>query len=114
MSIAELERRKAQIEARLQMARARQAALGRKSDARCKIIVGGAVFAEAKADPAFAKLLRGILEERVADKARAKAKPSDRAMVLAWLDGGLAAGPVPEGGSQGSGVPEPAVPGMRA
>jgi hypothetical protein len=68
--MAELDDHKRRVDqalARDQRALARDANTARRDDTRRKIIMGGAVVAEAKVDPEFAKLVTAILKRRVAD-----------------------------------------------
>jgi hypothetical protein len=72
-------RRVDQALARDQRTSARDANTARRDDTRRKIIMGGAVMAEAKADPEFAKLVTAILKRRVAD-------PRDRLLLALDID----------------------------
>lgn len=72
-------RRVDQALARDQRTSARDAHTARRDDTRRKIIMGGAVMAEAKADPEFAKLVTAILKRRVAD-------PRDRLLLALDID----------------------------
>jgi hypothetical protein len=58
---------------------ARDAHSARRQDTRRKIILGGAVMAEAKADPDFAKIVTSILQRRVVD-------PRDRLLLALDID----------------------------
>jgi hypothetical protein len=60
-------RRVGQALARDERAEARDVHSARRDDTRRKIIMGGAVMAEAKVDPEFAKVVTSILNRRVAD-----------------------------------------------
>jgi len=60
--------------ARDDLAHAREAHAERRADTRRKIVLGGAVMAQARTDPEFAKLMMSILRERVID-------PRDRALL---------------------------------
>jgi hypothetical protein len=72
-------RRVDQALARDQRTSVRDANTARRDDTRRKIIMGGAVMAEAKADPEFAKLVTAILKRRVAD-------PRDRLLLALDID----------------------------
>lgn len=50
----------------------------RKLDARRKIVIAGAVIAEARDDPAFEQRIRSIVQKRVT-------RPLDMAAVAEWL-----------------------------
>jgi hypothetical protein len=63
-----------QFLAREEMADARDVLAARKRDTRRKIIVGGAVLAEARTNPQFGTLLYELLYRRVED-------PRDRALI---------------------------------
>lgn len=71
--------RVAQALARDDRAEARDAHSARRADTRRKIIMGGAVMAEAKADPDFAKIVTSILQRRVVD-------PRDRLLLALDID----------------------------
>jgi hypothetical protein len=58
---------------------ARDAHSARRQDTRRKIILGGAVMAEAKTDPEFAKVVTSILKRRVID-------PRDRLLLALDID----------------------------
>lgn len=60
-SLEKLERQYEQARARLQAARARQAAKERKLDARRKIILGGALIERAGRDPETARLMKALV-----------------------------------------------------
>jgi hypothetical protein len=80
--MAELDDHKRRVDqalARDQRTSARDANTARRDDTRRKIIMGGAVMAEAKADPEFAKLVTAILKRRVAD-------PRDRLLLALDID----------------------------
>jgi hypothetical protein len=68
-----------QAEARDDLADAREAHAERRADTRRKIILGGAVMAQARTDPKFAKLMMSILRERVTD-------PRDRTLLALDMD----------------------------
>ena len=72
-------RRVDQALARDQRTSARDGNTARRDDTRRKIIMGGAVMAEAKTDPEFAKLVTAILKRRVAD-------PRDRLLLALDID----------------------------
>lgn len=72
-------RRVDQALARDERTDARDAHSARRQDTRRKIIMGGAVIAEAKADPDFAKIVTAILRRRVAD-------PRDRLLLALDID----------------------------
>jgi hypothetical protein len=72
-------RRVAQALARDTRADTRDAYSARRSDTRRKIIMGGAVMAEAKTDPDFAKIVTSILQRRVVD-------PRDRLLLALDID----------------------------
>ena len=72
-------RRVDQALARDQRADTRDAYSARRSDTRRKIILGGAVMAEAKTDPDFAKIVTSILQRRVVD-------PRDRLLLALDID----------------------------
>lgn len=72
-------RRVDQALARDQRTSARDTNTARRDDTRRKIIMGGAIMAEAKADPEFAKLVTAILKRRVAD-------PRDRLLLALDID----------------------------
>ena len=72
-------RRVDQALARDQRANSRDAYSARRSDTRRKIILGGAVMAEAKTDPDFAKTVTSILQRRVVD-------PRDRLLLALDID----------------------------
>lgn len=76
--IAQLEERKKQLEAKLASLNARERAGERKRETRRKIIVGGAVLAQAQHDPAFAALLREVLDKTVQ-------RPTERAAIADLL-----------------------------
>jgi hypothetical protein len=65
--------------AREEREEARDAHSARRQDTRRKIILGGAVVAEAKADPEFARLVTSILKRRVID-------PRDRLLLALDID----------------------------
>jgi hypothetical protein len=68
--ITELEdhkRRVRQALARQDRAEARDAQSARRQDTRRKIIMGGAVMAEARADTVFAATINAVLQRRVSD-----------------------------------------------
>lgn len=71
-------RRKERIEKQLAAMDARTRTNDRKRDTRRKIIVGAAVLAHAKRDPAFAARLHDVLK-------RAVARPADRAFLFEHL-----------------------------
>ena len=80
--MAELEdhrHRVAQALARDSRADTRNVYSARRSDTRRKIIMGGAVMAEAKTDPDFAKIVTSILKRRVVD-------PRDRLLLALDID----------------------------
>lgn len=80
--MAELEdhrQRVAQALARDSRADIRDAHSARRADTRRKIIMGGAVMAEAKTDPDFAKIVASILQRRVVD-------PRDRLLLTLDID----------------------------
>ena len=80
--MAELEdhrRRVDQALARDSRVDSRDAYSARRSDTRRKIIMGGAVMAEAKTDPDFAKIVTSILKRRVVD-------PRDRLLLALDID----------------------------
>ena len=66
--------------AELQTARLRRAfrATERKLDARRKIVIAGAIIAEARDDPAFEQLIKTVVRKRVT-------RPFDLEAVTAWL-----------------------------
>ena len=72
-------RRVAQALARDTRTDTRDAYSARRSDTRRKIIMGGAVMAEAKTDPDFAKIVTSILQRRVVD-------PRDRLLLALDID----------------------------
>jgi hypothetical protein len=72
-------RRVDQALARDQRASARDANTVRRDDTRRKIIMGGAIMAEAKTDHDFAKMVTSILKRRVAD-------PRDRLLLALDID----------------------------
>lgn len=72
-------RRVDQALARDERTDARDAHSARRQDTRRKIILGGAVMAEAKTDPDFAKNVTAILRRRVVD-------PRDRLLLALDLD----------------------------
>src|ERR1700733_9213604 len=72
-------RRVDQALARDSRADTRDAYSARRSDTRRKIIMGGAVMAEAKTDPDFAKIVTSILQRRVVD-------PRDRLLLALDID----------------------------
>jgi hypothetical protein len=72
-------RRVNQALARDQRIDARDANSARRHDTRRKIIMGGAVMAEAKTDPDFAKIVTSILKRRVVD-------PRDRLLLALDID----------------------------
>ena len=72
-------RRVAQALARETRSDTRDAYSARRSDTRRKIIMGGAVMAEAKTDPDFAKIVTSILQRRVVD-------PRDRLLLALDID----------------------------
>ncbi len=72
--LAELTRRKDQLEARRLSLLAVKKDADRKQDARRKIIVGAAVLAHAELDPHFAEQLRDVL-------GRAVQRPIDRGVI---------------------------------
>jgi hypothetical protein len=72
-------RRVDQALARDQRTSVRDANTARRDDTRRKIIMGGAVMAEAKVDLEFAKLVTAILKRRVAD-------PRDRLLLALDID----------------------------
>jgi hypothetical protein len=63
--LAELTRKRDQLEARRQALVASKKSADRKLDARRKIIVGAAVMAHAELNPSFADQLRAILNAAV-------------------------------------------------
>jgi len=63
--LAELTRKKEQLEARRQALVATKKSADRKLDARRKIIVGAAALAHAELDPSFADKLREVLDQAV-------------------------------------------------
>jgi hypothetical protein len=65
--------------AREEREEARDAHSARRQDTRRKIILGGAVMAEAKTDPDFAKIVTSILQRRVVD-------PRDRLLLALDID----------------------------
>jgi hypothetical protein len=80
--MAELDDHKRRVDqalARDQRTSARDANVARRDDTRRKIIMGGAVMAEAKVDREFAKLVTAILRRRVAD-------PRDRLLLALDID----------------------------
>ena len=80
--MAELDDHKRRVDqalARDHRASARDANVARRDDTRRKIIMGGAVMAEAKIDPEFAKVVTAILKRRVAD-------PRDRLLLALDID----------------------------
>ncbi len=80
--MAELEdhrRRVTQALARDTRSDSRDVYSARRSDTRRKIIMGGAVMAEAKTDPDFAKIVTSILRRRVVD-------PRDRLLLALDID----------------------------
>jgi hypothetical protein len=80
--MAELDDHKRRVDqalARDQRTSARDANVARRDDTRRKIIMGGAVMAEAKLDREFAKLVTAILKRRVAD-------PRDRLLLALDID----------------------------
>jgi hypothetical protein len=80
--MAELDDHKRRVDqalARDQRTSARDANVARRDDTRRKIIMGGAVMAEAKVDREFAKLVTAILKRRVAD-------PRDRLLLALDID----------------------------
>jgi hypothetical protein len=80
--MAELDDHKRRVDqalARDQRTFARDANAARRDDTRRKIIMGGAVMAEAKVDREFAKLVTAILKRRVAD-------PRDRLLLALDID----------------------------
>jgi hypothetical protein len=79
MELDEHKRRVDQALARDQRTSARDANVARRDDTRRKIIMGGAVMAEAKVDREFAKLVTAILKRRVAD-------PRDRLLLALDID----------------------------
>jgi hypothetical protein len=78
---AEHERRVKQMLARDQLARNRAISTARRQDTRRKIIVGGALLAEARTNPEFGTLLYEILARRVTD-------PRDRTLIAGTDDKG--------------------------
>ena len=77
--LADHRRRVDQALARDQRADTRDAYSARRSDTRRKIILGGAVMAEAKTDSDFAKIVTSILQRRVVD-------PRDRLLLALDID----------------------------
>lgn len=75
---AELEKRHRQLTARLHKLDAQAKLRERKRDARQKIVVGAAVIAHAKRDPAFAEQLADVL-------AKAVTRPLDRDVITGLL-----------------------------
>ncbi len=63
----------AQLRAKAEQLEAQAAKQQRKDDARRKIILGGAVLAEARDNPVFAKTLTEIVSKRVTKALDAKA-----------------------------------------
>ena len=63
--LEDLEKRKGQIEARIQKKRAALRVIERKRDTRRKIIAGAVALEHADIDPAFAKTLRRLLNQHV-------------------------------------------------
>jgi hypothetical protein len=74
--VSPLERAR-QLRAKADELEAQAAKQQRKDDARRKIIMGGAILAEAREDKAFAKQLGDILARRVT-------KPADQKAVAEW------------------------------
>jgi hypothetical protein len=66
--------------AELQTARLRRAfrSTERKADARRKIVIAGALIAEAREDAAFEQLIKAVVRKRVT-------RPFDLEAVAAWL-----------------------------
>lgn len=90
-----LEKQRAQIEARLKALDAKDKTEQRKRDARRKIIVGGAVLAHAAQHPAFADVLRGVLNAAVT-------REIDRKVITDLLGGSVP----PDSSIQGDGQKE--------
>jgi hypothetical protein len=71
--LAELEAKKAALEAQMQAIQARQNERHRKDDTRRKVLVGAAVLAEAEKDPAAMRKLMTLLDKHLT-------RPVDRAV----------------------------------
>lgn len=78
---AQHERRVDQLLAREQLAANRAVSTARRQDTRRKIIVGGAVLAEARTNPEFGTMLYEVLARRVLD-------PRDRTLIAEGPDTG--------------------------
>lgn len=63
--IADLEKREAQIKARIQQVKAKERAEKRKRETRQKVIIGGMVKAHCERDPAFKAEIDRLLNEHV-------------------------------------------------
>ncbi len=90
--LAELTRKRDQLEARRQALVAAKKNTDRKLDARRKIIVGAAVLAHAELDPGFADRLRQVLDQAVT-------RDIDRAVIADLLPPGTPKLPSSESGS---------------
>ena len=73
-----LQQRLAEAELRMTKLRRDFRTAERKLDARRKIVIAGAVIAEAREDPAFEAQIRAIVRKRVT-------RPLDMAAVAEWL-----------------------------
>jgi uncharacterized protein (DUF305 family) len=63
--LAELKKRQAQLQAQIAREENRAKEQARKDDTRCKIILGGALLADAAHHPDTAQFLRALLERAV-------------------------------------------------
>jgi hypothetical protein len=79
MELDDHRRRVSQALARDSRSDMRDTYSARRSDTRRKIIMGGAIMAEAKTDPDFAKIVTSILQRRVVD-------PRDRLLLALDID----------------------------